>query len=178
MNHKTMSKGCFLCSMGQENRTMKVEQLMTKEIAFCTPNWSLNEAARLMWENDCGCVPVTSGDEMNRVVGMVTDRDICMTAYFCGGTLPELHVRDAMSKEPICCRPSTTHEEAESMMRKAQVRRIPVVDDAGGLLGILSLADLVHAQRSSKRQIPKSQISDVLAAICEPDRSDAKEGQK
>ncbi len=149
---------------------MKVEQLMTKQIASCTPDWSLNEAARLMWENDCGCIPVTSGDEMNRVLGMVTDRDICMTAYFCGASLRELHVQEAMSKDPICCLPSTTHEEAEAMMRDAQVRRIPVVDDAGGLLGILSLADLVQAQRKSGRQVTKSQISDLLAAICERTR--------
>ena len=157
---------------------MKVEQLMTKEIASCTPNWSLNEAARLMWENDCGCIPVTSDDAMNRVVGMITDRDICMTAYFCGVTLSDLHVRDAMSKDPICCRPSTTHEEAEAMMCNARVRRIPVVDDAGGLLGILSLADLVRAQHSARRQISKAQINDLLVAICEPNRHGAKEEQK
>jgi CBS domain-containing protein len=157
---------------------MKVEQLMTKKIASCTADWSLNEVARLMWENDCGCLPVTSGDEMNRVVGMVTDRDICMTAYFCGVSLRDLHVRDAMSKEPICCLPSTTHEEAETMMCDAQVRRIPVVDDAGGLLGILSLADLVQAQRSSGRRITKARISDLLTAICEPNRPYIKEEQK
>ncbi len=147
---------------------MKVEQLMTKNIASCTPEWSLNDAARLMWENDCGCIPVTSGGETNLVVGMLTDRDICMNAYFRGGSLSELSVGDAMSKDPTCCLPSTTHKEAEALMRSERVRRLPVVDDGGGLLGVLSLADLVFGQRSSGRQITKSEINDLLVVICEP----------
>ena len=84
---------------------MRIEQLMTKSPKTCRPDSSLSHAARLMWENDFGCLPVTEGDESGRLVGMITDRDICMAAYFAGRALNEIQVADAMTKDVRACNP-------------------------------------------------------------------------
>jgi len=124
---------------------MTVEQLMTKPVWTCTAEDSLCEAARIMWERDCGCVPVVESNSSGRVVGIVTDRDVCMAAYLQGRPLESLRVRDAMARVLRTCRPGDSLGEAEGLMRAAHVRRLPVVDDAGHLLGVLSLADLARA---------------------------------
>jgi CBS domain-containing protein len=124
---------------------MNVEQLMTKVVWTCTAGDSLREAARIMWERDCGCVPVVESDGSGRVVGIVTDRDICMAAYLEGRPLDDLLVGDAMARVLRTCRPGDSLGEAEGLMRAAHVRRLPVVDDAGHLLGVLSLADIARA---------------------------------
>ena len=73
---------------------MKVEQLMSRDVKTCQATEMLNRAAQLMWENDCGCVPVV--DEDGRAVGMITDRDVCMAAYTQGRLLDALPVASAM----------------------------------------------------------------------------------
>ena len=85
---------------------MRIEQLMTKSPKTCRPYSSLSHAARLMWENDFGCLPVTEGDESGRLVGVITDRDICITAYFAGGALNEIQVADAMTEDVCACNPA------------------------------------------------------------------------
>jgi CBS domain-containing protein len=147
---------------------MKVEQLMTKEVACCRPDDSLDDAARIMWERDCGFVPVTEG-EGRHVVGVVTDRDLCMAAYFRGASLKAIPVREVMSTGVRSCRPGDEVSEAEATMRAAQVHRLPVVDDADQLLGLLSLADLAReAAReagSRRREVTEAEIGGTLAAI-------------
>lgn len=152
---------------------MKVEQLMTKAVATCAADDMLNEAARIMWEHDCGVVPITGGEgEGPRVVGMLTDRDVCMAAYTKGRPLSEICVRDAMSTEVQSCRPGTDLIEAEGLMRSAQVHRLPVVDDADQLLGVISLADIAReAARevaSRRRDVTIAEIGETLAAISQP----------
>jgi CBS domain-containing protein len=151
---------------------MRVEELMTKSLRTCRPDDTLSQAARIMWEADCGAVPVVSGDGEGRVVGIVTDRDACMAAYTRGQALEQLHVREAMATDLRCCRPSDTLAEAETAMRSAQVRRLPVVDESGHLVGLVSLADLAREaarERGSKRPaIGEDEVGDTLAAICEP----------
>ena len=75
---------------------MKVEDLMTRSVGTCRPTDTLSSAAQLMWERDCGCVPVVSDDGSNRVVGMLTDRDICMAAHFRGASPGALPVGQVM----------------------------------------------------------------------------------
>lgn len=151
---------------------MKVEQLMTKGVATCTPGDTLNEAARIMWEHDCGVVPIIGEGDAPRVVAMLTDRDICMAAYTRGRPLSGICVRDAMSREIQSCSPATDLAEAEGLMRSAQVHRLPVVDDAGQLLGVISLADIAReAARevaSKRRDVTVAEIGETLAAISQP----------
>jgi CBS domain-containing protein len=120
---------------------MEVRQLMTDNPDCCTTEQTANEAARIMWERDCGVVPVL---ENGRVCGIVTDRDICMAAYFHGEPLNRISLADIMSRDICCVRPDEDVTEAEHMMQERQVRRLPVVDNGGSLVGMLSLGDVAQ----------------------------------
>jgi CBS domain-containing protein len=149
---------------------MQVEQLMTKQVKFCSPNATLEQAAQLMWDGDCGCLPVCAGNGINRVIGVITDRDICMSALFQGRPLRELSVSDAMAKRLLTCNARDALSVAESTMRRARVRRLPVIDDRGAMVGIIALADLareaVREHGSTNKSVSESHVGDTLAAIC------------
>ena len=121
---------------------MNVGELMTRDVRTCTASDSLNDTARIMWEGDCGCVPVVEKD--GTVVGMITDRDICMAAYTQGRCLTHMTVGDVASKNVVTIGQDESLRRAEELMRDAQVRRLPVVDSARRLVGLLSLADLAR----------------------------------
>jgi len=123
---------------------MLIENVMTKAVWTCTPDDTLSEAARIMWERDCGCVPVVEDGASHRLVGMITDRDVCMSAFFNGQPFEALHVNDAMTRALRTCSPNDSIHDAEEIMRSARVRRLPVVDEAGQLLGLVSLADIAR----------------------------------
>ena len=120
---------------------MEVRQLMTDNPDSCTIDQTANEAARIMWERDCGVVPVL---ENGRVAGIVTDRDICMAAYFHGEPLTRISLADMMTRDICCVRPEDDLTEAEHIMQERQVRRLPVVDKGGMLVGMLSLGDVAQ----------------------------------
>jgi CBS domain-containing protein len=150
---------------------MKIGELMTQNVRTCRPTDTLSTAAQLMWDGDCGCIPVVSDDGSKRVVGMITDRDICMAAHFHGCRPREIAVGDVMSTGVRSVGPSEDLADAEAIMRDAQVRRLPVVDSNQEILGMVSLADLAreaNRKRKSKEAAPISEqeVSDTLAAIC------------
>ena len=151
---------------------MNVEQIMTKDVATCGPDDTLNDAARLMWERDCGFVPVAEPSPNRRLVGIVTDRDLCMAAYTRGRSLGEIRIGDVMSTGVRSCKPSDDLAAAETTMRDSQVHRLPVVDDADQLLGVISLADIAREaarEAGSKRQeVTVAEIGETLAAIRQP----------
>ena len=151
---------------------MRIEQLMTKSPKSCRPSDTLGDAAEMMWQHDCGCLPVTAEDGSQRVIGMITDRDICMAAHFHGKPLGSIRVGDAMARDVWACNPGDAPCEAEAIMREARVRRLPVVDEANQLLGLISLADLAReAERhhwKKKRELTVAEVGDVLAMICQP----------
>lgn len=123
---------------------MKVADLMTAEVRACTIHDSLNAAARIMWDHDCGCAPVI--DAHGKLAGIITDRDICMAAYTQGLPLEALPVQRAMSAKVVSCGRDDELETAHRLMRRHEIHRLPVVDSRGRLAGILSLSDLVaHA---------------------------------
>jgi CBS domain-containing protein len=126
---------------------MLVKDIMTAEVQSCRAGDSLQLAAKLMWDGDCGCVPVI--DEDRRVIGIITDRDICMAAFTQGVPLSESRVESAMAHTVSCVRADDSPAIAEAVMQRLQVRRLPVVDRAGILVGVLSLADLAHAMESA-----------------------------
>lgn len=149
---------------------MQIEQLMTSDVRTCGSEDSLALAAQAMWERDCGCVPVI--DAERKVVGMLTDRDVCMAAWIRGCNLHELRVRDAMSPRVVACRIDEEIEVAEALMREYGVRRLPVVDLVGRLAGVLSLADLAREARRENgrlwRDVDSFGVALTLAGICEP----------
>jgi CBS domain-containing protein len=151
---------------------MKVEQLMTKQVSTCAPDDTLNEAARIMWEHDCGVVPIVENARTGRVIGIVTDRDTCMAAYTRGQPLSQIRVGDVMTTGVTSCRADADVREAEQTMRQAQVHRLPVVDEANQLLGVLSLADIAReATRGAgprRRDVTAAEIGETLAEIRKP----------
>lgn len=126
---------------------MLVKDIMTDDVQSCRAGDSLQLAAKLMWDGDCGCVPVV--DEERRVIGIVTDRDICMAALTQGVPLSESRVDSAMAHTVTCIQADDSPAIAEALMQRLQVRRLPVVDRAGILVGVLSLADLAYAMESA-----------------------------
>src|SRR5690606_4063455 len=110
---------------------VSAERLM-KPARACQPGDPLSEAARLMWELDCGAVPVVSS--AGKLVGMITDRDICMAAYTRGQSLSAMNVESTMSSNLVTAAPGDSLAKVTSLMRERQVRRIPIVDD-GKLAG-------------------------------------------
>lgn len=122
---------------------MKVAEVMTPNVVSCRPKDGDDWAAQLLWENDCGVLPVVDPD--GRPIGMVTDRDLCMAAFTRGRALNELHVADAMSREVFGCAATDSLETALDVMRRWSVRRLPVLDTDGRLAGLLALNDVVRA---------------------------------
>ena len=117
---------------------MKVSEVMTRHVATVGPDQSVQEAASFMLREDAGSIPVTEGE---RLIGMITDRDIAVRGV-AEGRGPETLVRDLMSGGPICVRADDNVEDAATRMGEAQVRRLPVIDDQERLCGIVSLGDL------------------------------------
>jgi len=145
---------------------MKAKKLMSTDVQACRPGDTMADAAKIMWERDCGIVPVV--DSQHRVVGILTDRDICISAFTKGKALSQLHVKDAMQAPVHCCRDDDVHEAIHEMMRKFQVRRLPVVDRDERLVGMISLNDLVlAAQEASGRARSElaEEVFDTLAAV-------------
>jgi CBS domain-containing protein len=149
---------------------MNVESIMTRDPKSVGPGDTMSAAAKLMWDHDIGCVPVV--DHENRVIAMLTDRDICMAAYLKNRTLTDMTVAEAMSKDLCACRRNDDVEKAEKLMQEAQVRRLPVMDREGHLVGILSLNDLAReAAREkplSRKSVTEQEVAETLAAACQP----------
>jgi CBS domain-containing protein len=148
---------------------MKVSDLMTSNVASCKMDHSLACSARIMWERDCGCVPIVDGDD--RVVGMITDRDICMAALTRGEALGEIPVHVAATKSVTTVTVDAAIEVAEALMQERQVRRVPVVDRNGRLKGILSMNDIarrVQPTTSRPNGLSGDLVAQTLAAISAP----------
>jgi CBS domain-containing protein len=152
---------------------MRVEQIMTRDVRTCGPGDCLSTAASIMWEADCGCVPVVQKDGGRaQVVGMLTDRDICMAGYTQGRPLSAIRVDSAMARQVYTCRPTDTVAEALNILRAHQLHRLPVVDNGDYLVGMLSLADAareaVREQGRKGRDVTDTRIGEVVEAICAP----------
>jgi CBS domain-containing protein len=159
---------------------MKVQELMTIDVQCCEPGDDLAQVAQIMWDQDCGVVPVV--EAFGRVAGVITDRDLCMAAWSRGAALAALRVADTMSREVSGCSPLDEIEAALSTMRRVGVRRLPVLDERGALVGILSLNDVVvEAERQRERgsrDLPAAEIASNLAAVSKPRKPHTKAGER
>jgi len=116
-----------------------------------------------MWDHDCGCAPVV--DTHGKLVGIVTDRDICMAAYTQGMPLADIRVERVMSARVISCGRGDELETAHQLMRTHEIHRIPVVDTRGRPIGILSLSDVInhwHGDRAAEQAV---EIAATFSAI-------------
>ncbi|MEA2966655.1 MAG: hypothetical protein QOI46_6753 [Alphaproteobacteria bacterium] len=117
---------------------MKISEVMTRDVKTVRPDQTAREAASFMLNADAGAIPVTEGD---RLVGMITDRDIAVRGV-AEGHGPDTPVRDLMTNDIVAARLDDDTDDVAARMSEAQVRRLPVIDDQEKLCGIVSLADL------------------------------------
>jgi len=146
---------------------MKTEDVMTRRVVACRADTDLAHVARLMWENDCGSVPVVDAED--RVVGLVTDRDLCMSAHFQGRALRELRAATCMAAELVTCKPSEPALAVAKRMGEKRVRRIPVCDGEGRLLGLVSVGDLYGAAAragAKEKKALHAALATALTEIC------------
>ncbi len=142
---------------------MKASELMTRDPACCTPEDSIQRAAELMKDCDCGCIPVVESTNSKKLSGVVTDRDLAVRAL-AQGKGPETKVRDVMTREVSCCTPDDDVAAVEQIMTREQVRRVPVVDTAGNCCGMISQADLALNNRAASDK----DVGRVVERISEP----------
>jgi CBS domain-containing protein len=145
-----------------------VSNIMTAPPRLCAPGDSLNRAAQIFWEADCGFMPVVGAD--GKVIGVITDRDVCMAEYLKGGSLLGSNVGSAMSKRVYSCAPEHPIEHALSLMAAHRIRRLPVLHDDGTVLGVVALADIaryVHALHGDAMSAHAA-LGVTLARISEP----------
>ena len=149
---------------------MKIEDIMTRDVRGCMADDSLATAAQIMWENDCGSVPVTDVD--GRVTGIITDRDLAMAAHLQGVALRASRVSSAMARDVKCCSPRDTPATVQAIMQQHKIRRVPVVDDHKRLLGIVSLGDLAYAMAAEQTLggdgMTWTAVAHTLARVSEP----------
>ncbi len=153
---------------------MEVQELMTKEVKTCKRGSNLAEVANILWEGDCGALPVMDNDD--KVVGMISDRDICFAVATKGRLASEITAGELIGGRPLyTCSPEDDIQTALSAMQQQQVRRIPVVNSNGRIEGILSISDVVLAAsadtRGSKQGVSNTEAISTLKGICEQRRS-------
>lgn len=143
---------------------MKVSSLIRRDVMSCTLHDNLERAAQLMWEHDIGCLPII--DDQGHVAGMITDRDICMAAYTQGAPLRAVPVTTAMATRVFSCRETDEVDAVEKVMREHQIRRMPVINEQGHPIGIISLNDIARA--ASSGSVPARDVVSTLAAVSAP----------
>ena len=122
---------------------MKIKQAMTSEVRVASPDQTIREAAQLMAELDAGALPVAEND---RLVGMITDRDIAVRAV-AEGLPTDTPISEIMSHEVLYCFEDQTLDDVARNMGQVQVRRLPVVNRDKRLVGIVSFADLARTEQ-------------------------------
>lgn len=141
---------------------MKVKEIMSQDVAYCTADTPLQEVAQMMVEHDCGAIPVVDDVDTRHVVGMVTDRDITVRLVAQGKNPVDACACDVMSKPAYTVDAEATIEEAAQELEAHQLRRIPVVDSSNGACcGIIAQADIA-------RYAPSSETADLVKKVSQP----------
>lgn len=145
---------------------MKVKDVMTPSPVACTPTNTLADAAGIMWNSDCGILPVV--DEGGKVMGVITDRDICMSALFNARPLAHIAVEEVVSGKLLACKPQDDVRVALQTMGENKVRRLPVVNVDGTLDGLLSMNDIVLRVEDGrdKHSITYADVIKAYKGIC------------
>jgi CBS-domain-containing membrane protein len=146
---------------------MKVKEVMTPNATAIWITESLADAAKEMWEHDCGVLPIIK--DGRRVVGIITDRDICMATAVRDKNPSSISVEEVMNATVYAAAPEEDLEQALKTMREHKVRRLPVLNSEGELEGILSMNDIVLKvkETNGKRSIDYVNVVKTYQAICE-----------
>jgi CBS domain-containing protein len=147
---------------------MRVKHVMTKDPSSCVPSDSAQHAARIMRNQDAGIVPVIDNELSRKVVGVVTDRDLCMNIVAEGRT-HAVSVEECMTTKVVICSPNDSIDKATELMRDNQIRRVTVVNESGQLLGIVALADVVE-----RADVKPTQTHETLKSVSAPSSEPSK----
>jgi CBS domain-containing protein len=131
----------FADALVREEERMKVEALMNPRVKSAGTDASVADVVLIMEKNDCGTVPILN--KANKLVGIVTDRDICLAVGFRPLPAAGIPITDVMSKKVYACSPEEDVSVALQTMRQRKIRRLPVLDAHGRLVGILSMDDVI-----------------------------------
>lgn len=142
---------------------MKIEDVMTRRVVAARADTDLAHVARLMWDNDCGSVPVVDAED--KVVGILTDRDAFIHASHQARSLRELRAAGCMASEVLLCRTGDSPLEVARKMGQHKVRRVPVTDQGGRLVGLVSVGDLLCAAAAAPPKDRKALEAALLAAL-------------
>ncbi|NOT60662.1 MAG: CBS domain-containing protein [Acidobacteria bacterium] len=143
---------------------MKVSHLMNDEVRVCALESNLADAAGVMWEGDCGVLPVINAD--HQVVGMLTDRDIAIATATKGRPATEISVAEVVNRPVSSCHVDDEIQTALKTMRHEKIRRLPVLNDEGRLQGILTINDVVlAAEEPGGKHIPEVTYEDAMSTL-------------
>lgn len=142
---------------------MKIRKIMSKAPTYCTPSCTAEMAASLMHQSDTGILPVVQDSLDLKLVGVVTDRDLCLAVIAARRDPAHTVVNECMSRNAVCAGPEDDVRHALELMAEHQVRRLPVVDEHGRVLGMLSLADMIEQDAA-----PFEALGGALKKICAP----------
>jgi CBS domain-containing protein len=141
-----------------EEAQMRVEEIMTKDPACCSPDTTLVDVARMMVDHDCGEIPVVQN---KKPVGVVTDRDITARVVAAGRNPLDLTARDCMSSPVITVTTGTSVDDCCKTMEQHQIRRVPVVDASGCCCGMVAQADIA-------KHAPPREVAEVVREVSQP----------
>ena len=152
---------------------MKVQDIMTQEVRFCGPDTNLAAATEILWQNNCGTLPVLDSD--GKLLGVITDRDMCIALGTRNCRASELAVCEVATKPVFTCGPNDDTHAALKTLRQHQIRRMPVIGADGKLAGILCLDEIVlNVQKTEgKEGISYDDVVNTMKAICEHRRAEA-----
>lgn len=136
---------------------MKVREVMHRGVACAEPHTPIRDIAAMMRKADVGSIPIR---EKSRLVGIVTDRDITVRAVADGRDIDSLTAREVMTYDPLCCREADDLDHTIALMERRKVRRVPVIDDAGEPVGMVSLGDI-------SSRVGRDESGDLLNAVSE-----------
>ena len=142
---------------------MRVKHVMTKDPLCCVPSDSAQRAASLMREAGAGAIPVVESAERRRLVGIVTDRDLCMKVVAEGKEPDATAVEDCMTLKVVSCTAADSIQKATELMKENQIRRVTVIDAEGCLQGIVALADVVE-----RGDVKPTETDDTLKKVSAP----------
>ena len=142
---------------------MTVKEVMTNDVAACRADMNLAEATALMWEKDCGVLPVVAAE--GEITGMLTDRDICIALGTRNVRSSDINVADVLQDHVLSCKPSDDVHVALQLMRVRKVRRLPVVNDESRLEGIVSMDDIVRNAQPDGEMGSVVSYGDVVSSL-------------
>ncbi len=144
---------------------MLVKDLMTRNVNSCRQDDNLAELAKVMRKQRCGALPIVDGS--GRVTGIITDRDICLALGTKNIRAPDVRARDVSPPGCISCSPDNDVTDALRIMASQEVSRLPVVDEAGQLVGIVSIDDVIFRAGGGRSGLTDREIIDTMRAMRE-----------